>query len=176
MNFNPLLMSLLLLCACGQSNADENSEAPRNLTQSPTEVEDAETKVLNILGETGEATWVNWPTDLRFFSGADEPCLRVSEKSRQPAIQLLSGVAARPINRKEYAELTGQALTENSGTAYLLRGFSTDNSTARATVTGDTVTVHSDALGGLFNMRRYPCVAVLDGAPATVFTVVAYDM
>jgi hypothetical protein len=176
MNLNPSLLLALLLCACGQSKTDGNSEVPRNLAQSSIQVEEAEAKALSVLSETGDATWVSWPTDPRFFSGTDKPCLRVSEKALEPAIRLLSSVPARRINGKEYEELTGRALTRNSGTAYLLRGFATDNSTAHASVTGDTVTVHSDALGGLFNMRRYPCVAVLDGAPATVFTVVAYDM
>lgn len=62
------------------------------------------------------------------------------------------------------------------GSLYLLRGFSTTNSAARVKVTGKVVTVHSDALGGLANLRRHPCVAVLSIAPAEVYTVAAYDL
>lgn len=176
MNVKSTLLLSLLLCACGQQNGEERSKPFVHSAQSERNVEEVEAKVLSLLGETGNVTWVNWPNDLRYFSGTDEPCLRVSEQSLEAAIRLLSQNSALPIDRKEYEDLIGAAPPENHGTPYLLRGFSTSNSAARVTVIGDAVTVHSDALGGLGNIRRHPCVAVLNTAPSAVYTVVAYDL
>ena len=104
-----------------------------------------------------------------------QPCRRVTEQSRDEAIALLSNAPAVAIDARRAQLLTGASAPETENQLYLLRGFSTTNSTSRVKVTGSAVAVHSDALGGLFNLRRHPCVAALSDRPAEVFTVAMYD-
>lgn len=125
----------------------------------------------------GSDPWAKWPDVIDGKPSDDErPCERVTEQSRDEAIRLLSKAPAVAIDPDRAQFITGKTPPETEARLYLLRGFSTSNSGSRVTVTGDAVTVHNDALGGLFNLRRHPCVAALRGLPSEVFTVAAYDL
>lgn len=163
------LLLALVLSGCGQGETN-----PTQITHLPDTGLDVRSEFLRL---TARDPWVKWPDMLR-ENPADEgqPCERVTEQSRDEAIALLSDEPAVAIDARRAQALTGAATSEGGGDLYLLRGFSSTNSTSRVKVTGNGVTVHSDALGGLFNLRRHPCVAVLRGAPIEVFTVAAYDL
>jgi len=112
----------------------------------------------------------NWPDDL-----VEHPCTYVVEGRRSEAIRRLTSVSAVPLTRGE-ARLLSAEQTPGAGHAFLLRGFATNNSVSRAMITGTDLIVESNALGGLFQLRRRPCVAWLDRAPARIFTFATYDM
>jgi hypothetical protein len=158
----------LLLCACSQSEPPGSRDWPTGA--------DLSRDSSAFLRMTGNDPWVNWPNDWRYVGTGERPCVRVSEQARAAAIRLLARVSAVSIDRNEYEKLTDETQPNAEGSAYLLRGFSTDNSSARVTTVGTIVTVHSDALGGLFNPRRHPCVAMLGSAPSVVYTDAAYDL
>lgn len=125
----------------------------------------------------GGDAWAKWPDGLQENPSDDgQTCERVPERSRERAIALLDQKQAVALKASEYEQLTGFALSSTGSTVYLLRGFSTTNSKARVKVTGAVAVVHSDALGGLFNLRRDPCIARLESAPTQVYTAVAYDL
>jgi hypothetical protein len=168
MKNNQTALLCLLLCACSQSPTSGNSDWPTGA--------DLSDDTSAFLRMTGNDPWVNWPKDWRYVGSDEQSCVRVTEKSREAAIRLLAQDSALAIDRSRYKELTGEAQPGAGGSAYLLRGFATDNSAARVTAVGDIVTVHSDALGGLFNPRRYPCVAMFQAKPSIVYTVAAYDL
>jgi hypothetical protein len=170
MNHTRTLLLALLLTACGQVAPSNQQEATL-----PAEPEvDVRTEFLRLAAND---PWAKWPDQLQEDPADDgQPCERVSERSRERAIARLAEAPAVALDAREYGRLTGTAPPATEGTLYLLRGFSTTNSAARVKVTGNVVTVHSDALGGLFNVRRHPCVAALSGAPAEVYTVAAYDL
>jgi hypothetical protein len=105
----------------------------------------------------------------------ERPCTRVAEAHRAEAISRLRQDSAVRLTHADYRRLTG-ANEEHAGLAFLLRGFATNNSVVRLTISGADVIVSSEALGGLFNLRRHPCVAFLERAPARVFTWAMYDM
>ena len=166
----PLLLALLLT-ACGQGAGSNQQKA--EVPAGP-EV-DVRTEFLRLAAND---PWAKWPDRLQEDPVDDgQPCQRVSEQSREQAIARLAEVPAVALDAREYKRLTGAGPPPAiDGTLYLLRGFSSTNSTARVKVTGDAVTVHSDALGGLFDLRRYPCIASLSNAPSEVYTVAAYDL
>ena len=171
MNHSRTLLLALILTACGQEGTS---------TQQQAEVF-AELKVdsrTEFLRLAANDPWAKWPDRRQEKPGDDgEPCRRVSERYRKRAIARLAKAPSVAVDAREYARLTGAAPPSAiDGTLYLLRGFSTTNSVARVTVTGNAVTVHSDALGGLFALRRHPCIAALRNAPSEVYTVAAYDL
>ena len=170
MNHALTLLLALLLTACGQVGPSNQQQATL-----PAEPEvDVRTEFLRLAAND---PWAKWPYRLQEDPADDgQPCERVSEQSRERAIARLADAPAVALNAREHERLTGTAPPVTDGTLYLLRGFSTTNSAARVKVTGNFVTVHSDVLGGLFNLRRYPCVAALSSAPAEVYTVAAYDL
>ena len=168
MNAKQAALICLFLSACSQSLPSDQSDRPTGANLSNDKSA--------FLRMTGNDTWVNWPSDWSYVGSGEQPCVRVSEMSREAAIRLLAQESALAISRNQYKELTGEAQPGSSGSAFLLRGFATDNSAARVTSVGDVVTVHSDALGGLLNPRRYPCAAMLKAEPSTVYTVAAYDL
>jgi hypothetical protein len=125
---------------------------------------------------SGDA-WANWPDGLQENPSDDgQTCERLPERSRERAIALLDHEQAVALNASEYEQLTGSAPPSTGSAFYLLRGFSTANSKARVKVTGAVAVVHSDALGGLSDLRRDPCIARLESAPTQVYTAVAYDL
>ena len=162
----PPIVFALLLSACSPPTSDK-AENTLQAEQDP-EIEFSKA--------VGNDPWANWPADLSHFGGEEHSCVRVTEQSREPAIRLLAMDAAIHIDVEKYKELTGKSAPQSQGALFLLRGFSTSNSAARVTVNGAAVTVHSDALAGVYNIRRDPCVAALQSAPSTVYTVVAYDL
>ena len=171
MNHSHTLLLALLLTACGQEGTSNQQQAAV-----PAEPEvDPRTEFLRLAAND---TWAKWPDRLQ-ENPADhgEPCQRVSEQSREWAVARLAETPAIVLDAREYTRLTGAAPPSASDrTLYLLRGFSTTNSTARIKVTGNAVTVHSDGLGGLFGLRRHPCIAALSNAPSEVYTVASYDL
>lgn len=164
MKHSPTLLLLLLFAACKQSG-------PYPATAGG---DDGRVRFLRM---TNGDPWAKWPDGVHENPADDgQPCERVPELSRQRAIALLAQEPAVALDARIYERLTGAPPTATKDTLYLLRGFATDNSEARVKVTGAAVTVHSDALGGLFNLRRQPCIAALSSAPAEVYTVATYDM
>ncbi len=169
MNRCRTVLLALVLSGCGQAGTN------------PTQITEARDTSLDVRSEflrlTAGDPWAKWPDALREHPADDgQPCKRVTEQSRDEAIALLSDEPAVAIDPRRAQVLTGTVTPENRSSLYLLRGFSSTNSTARVKVTGNTVTVRSDALGGLFNLRRHPCVAVLRTSPSEVFTVATYDL
>jgi hypothetical protein len=171
MSHSRTLLLPLLLTACGQGGASNQLQA---IVPSESEV-DVRTEFFRLAAND---TWANWPDRLQEDPADDgKPCHRVPEQSRERAIARLAEAPAAALNAREYREFTGaESPQETDGALYLLRGFSTTNSAARVKVIGKAVTVHSDALGGLFNLRRHPCIAALSNAPTEIYTVVAYDL
>ena len=113
------------------------------------------------------ASWAN--------DGGERRCARVTEDRIEEATHRLEQISAIRLTADEARRLTGIQGT-GMGAAYLLRGFASNNSTARVLISGRNVIVESDSLGGLFRLRRHPCVAWLDRAPAQVFTFASYDI
>lgn len=129
------------------------------------------------LSKAGSDTWVNWPDSLRGDPADEgEPCARVADRSRQAAITRLAQHPAIRVEGEEYERLTGAAAPTGGGAFYLLRGFSTTNSSARVKVNGNAIVVQSDGLGGLWGLRRHPCIAALARAPSAVYTIAVYDL
>lgn len=87
----------------------------------------------------------------------------------------LERLSAVPLTRGEFRRLTGTDGTAR-GSAFLLRGFATNYSVTRVLVSGPNLLVESNALGGLFHLRRHPRVAWLERQPEQVYTVASYDM
>jgi hypothetical protein len=139
MNHRRTLLLALLLTACGQGSTASQPAEPEI---------DVRTEFLRLAAND---PWAKWPDRLQDDPADDgQRCQRVSEQSREQAIARLAEAPAVPLDVREYERLTGAASPRASdGTLYLLRGFSSTNSTARVKVTGNAVTVHSDALGGL---------------------------
>lgn len=170
MKYGPALLLSLFLAACGQSASMSQSETGMQ-TGADDDVRISFLKMAN-----GDP-WAQWPEELK-ESPADEgrTCERVPEKARGQAIALLTKAPAVAIEAREYERLIGSAPPSTADTLFLLRGFSTTNSTARIIVTGRAVTVQSNALGGIFNLRRHPCIAPLESFPSKVYTAAAYDL
>ncbi len=167
----PALLAILSLAACNPSGAGEDA----NAVVPP--VEEAPDLRAEFLAKAAGDAWVNWPAGLQGDPADDgEQCVRVTEHAREAAIKRLAQHPAIGIDRKEYEQLTGAAAPTGDEELYLLRGFSTNNSAARVKVIGDAVTVHSDALGGFYGLRRHPCIASLTRPPSAVYTVAAYDL
>ncbi len=171
MNHSRTLLLVLLLTACRQEDTSTQQQAA--VPEEPKV--DLRTEFVRLAAND---PWAKWPDRLQENPADDgEPCQRVSEQSRERAIARLAEAPAVALDAREYTRLTGAAPpSATDGTLYLLRGFATTNSTARLKVTGSAVTVHSDALGGLFGLRRHPCIAALSNAPSEVYTVAAYDL
>ena len=170
MNHSRTLLLALLLTACGQGGASNQQ------VTLPAEPEiDVRTEFLLLAAND---PWAKWPDRLQEDPADDgQPCDRVSEQSRDLAIARLAQAPVVPVDAREYKRLTGTAPPPaTDGALYLLRGFSSTNSAARVKVTGNAVTVHSDALGGFSKLRRHPCIAMLKNPPSEVFTVAAYDL
>jgi hypothetical protein len=163
------LLLPLLAIACSQSETpDQRSAAP---AAGP--ADDVRSEFLALAGSD---SWAKWPDGVQEDPLDDgQPCYRVTDEARQEAVQLLSSEESVALDGPQAGRLTGGRAAAREGTLYLLRGFSTTNSAARVKVTEDVVTVHSDALGGLFNLRRHPCVAALGKRPSKVYTMAAYD-
>ena len=160
----------LLLAACGQSGPTK----PPEHTVKPGASRDVRVSFVKMA--KGDS-WANWPDGLSDDAAHDgRACERVSTQLREQAIARLAEAPAVAIEPRQYEQLTGKAPPAGNGTLYLLRGFSTTNSVAQVTFTGSAVTVHSDALGGLSNLRRDPCIAWLREAPSEVYSVVGYDL
>jgi hypothetical protein len=121
-------------------------------------------------------SWARWPDRPEDTLTESKPCQRVSEPSREVAIARLAEVPAVEVQALDYLRLTGTPPPPGQAAFYLLRGFSSTNSTASVKQVGSVTTVHSDALGGISNLRRHPCIASLSMPPSEVFTVVAYDL
>ena len=163
------LLLALALTACGQVG-------PSNEQQAAATKHDVNIRAEFLRLAVGDP-WAKWPDGLQENPADDgQPCERVSEQAREQAIARLADAPAAALDAREYATLIGAAPPATESKLYLLRGFSTANSTARFKVTGNAVTVHSDALGGLSNLRRHPCVAALSKEPSEVYTVVACDL
>jgi hypothetical protein len=168
--------SLMFCAAC--------SAAPRNSTAAATQepavrvAGDEPDLRAQFLAQVGRDPWANWPERLPDVDNApDERCERVSEAALEEALRLLSGRAAVPLRPEQVRRFTpGRSAAHGRLEPYLLRGFASRNSAARLRRAGSSVVVFSDALGGVFALRRHPCVALLDRPPATVFTVVGYDL
>lgn len=170
MAHNRTFLFALLLTACGQSG-------PTNHRETVGPVEASQDDGFDFLKMAKGDPWARLPKGLQEDPADNgQPCERVSEQNREQAIALLAEAPAVALGAAQYKHLTGAALPASNGTPYLLRGFSTVNSEARVTVVGNAVTVHSDALGGLFELRRHPCIAALKSAPSEVYTVAAYDL
>lgn len=169
MGLSRSLLLALFLTGCGQvrpSNQQQESLplVPRISLRS------------EFLQLVGNDSWARWPVGLTMGTSEDiHPCQRVSEQARERAIIRLSERPAVALDAREYRALVGTFPPRAPGRFYLLRGFSTNNSQATVRVTGDGVTVDSYALGGLFNLRRHPCVAMLRTAPSEVYTTAGYD-
>jgi hypothetical protein len=171
MNHSRTLLLALLVTACGQRDASNQQQVTL-----PAEPEvDVRTEFIRLAAND---PWAKWPDRIQEDPADDgQRCDRVSEQSRDLAIARLAQAPAVVVDAREYKHLTGAAPPPATGGAlYLLRGFSSTNSAARVKVTGNAVTVHSDALGGLYKLRRHPCIAVLKNAPSEVYTVAAYDL
>jgi len=170
MNHGPALVIFLTLAACGQLASTDQSESDSRLRPH----ENVRTSFLSM---TEGDPWAQWPKEQDASSDSkDQSCERVSQKARDKAIALLAKAPAVEIRADEYRQLTGKAPPLTAGTLFLLRGFATTNSAARVSVEGDAVTVHSDALGGMFNLRRHPCIASLTNRPSRVYINVGYDL
>lgn len=164
------VLLVLLLTACGQAGSDRDEEA------GPPPKFDSSVRSEFLRLAAGDP-WARWPDSLEENPADDgQPCKRVTDEFREEAIARLAQNAAVAIDHGEYRRITGAAPRATGDKLYLLRGFSTTKSAARVKVTGNAVTVHSDALGGLFNLRRHPCIAVLNSVPSQVYTVAAYDL
>jgi hypothetical protein len=161
----------LLLAACRPSGAGEDADAPW-----PT-ADEADATRSEFLSKAAGDAWANWPADRTKSPASDrQPCVRVAEHARDESIHRLARQPAVGIDAREYKQLTGQTAPAGDGALYLLRGFATNGSVASAEVIDGAVTVHSDALGGLWNLRRHPCVASLVRPPSAVYTTAAYDL
>ena len=168
----------LALALVGSACAETSSADPDNATgaagNAATTPGDPRAE---FLGMTGNDPWANWPAGL-----SEDPndqgrsCFRVTEAMRQAAIDMLETQPATRIDEVQYKRLVGAVRPPGGGAPYLLRGFSSANSLSRSKWSGDAVVVHTDAPGGLSNVRRHPCVAILNRLPSAVFTVSAYDL
>jgi hypothetical protein len=170
MSSGQILLLSALLAACGQSNPTSRADST---AQSQTD----ESLRASFLRMTSGDVWAKWPDSVQDNPPDNaQPCKRLREKARERAIFLLDRTPAIALDAHEYERLMGTPLPRTSRTFYLLRGFSTINSEARVRTAGDVAVVHSDALGGLSNLRRDPCIASLEAAPTHVYTSVAYDL
>jgi len=165
---------VLVGSACAESSpADpDNAAGPmRDAAASPEELR------IEFLGMIGNDPWANWPAGL-----SEDPndqgrsCFRVTEGMRQTAIDMLETQPAIRLDEVQYKRLVGAVRPPGGGASYLLRGFSSANSLSRSKWSGDAVVVHTDAPEGLSEVRRHPCVAILNRLPSEVFTVSAYDL
>jgi hypothetical protein len=163
-------IALAMMASCGRgAPTDQDPDTHRDLTMNAEHNDAAEFVALS-----GNDEWARPPD--RWPSGASEGvCLRVSEARRAEAIDRLQQESAVAITHLSYRALTGRNDSPH-GTPYLLRGFASTNSGARLLVWDDAVIVESGSLGGLFHLRRYPCVAFLDRRPRRVYTYANYDM
>jgi hypothetical protein len=170
MRFLGIVWLSLLQAACGQSDP---TRQPETTMQS---LADDGVRASFLRVANGDE-WANWPEGLEDeVEDEGQPCERVSEQSREQAIARLEQAPAVAIDVREYELLAGMKSPIADGNLYLLRGFSTNNSAATVKVIGNTVTVRSESLGGLFNLRRHPCIAPLTRAPARVYTTATYFM
>lgn len=174
-----VLTVALLTCACSRSPDPGNSkveQAVPNAARSDDGALDGDIRA-EFLRLTGDDPWANWPADL-----AEDPndrgryCYRVSDGMRETAIDMLQVQPAIEIDPVQYKRLVGAVRPPGGGTAYLLRGFSSKDSFSRLKWSGNAVVVHSDPTGRLVDVRRHPCVAILNRRPSAVFTVAMYDL
>jgi hypothetical protein len=92
------------------------------------------------------------------------------------AVQLLEKQEAVGLAPAQVRTFLGTEPEDTNEQPFLLRGFASDNSAARVFVSGKNVSVSSEGLGGLANIRRYPCVAYLGVQPDKVYTMATYDL
>jgi len=137
-------------------------------------VQQAHNEAAEFVALSHDDAWAKPPD--QWPSGPSERiCVRVSDARRAQAIDRLSQVSAVRITGALYQELTGRNDAPR-GAPYLLRGFASNNSVARVLAWDDAVIVESNSLGGLFDLRRHPCVAFLDRRPDRVYTYANYDI
>jgi hypothetical protein len=129
------------------------------------------------LNAVGKDAWADWPPEITAKPvGQWRPCFRVREDAVSRAIGILENEQAVALNAALYRALVGHEREASKDQPYLLRGFATNNSAARISLNGTDVTVHSEGLGGLHGIRRYPCVAYLQKKPTKVHTAAMYDL
>ena len=170
MSYSRTLLLSLFVAACSQA------DPPSGATLRSEGGDDVRAEFLRMAN--GDP-WAKWPDGDWLHGNLAEdgqPCERVSEQFREVSVGRLTEAPAVAVDAREYKHLTGAAPPAIDGTFWLLRGFSTTGSAARVKVTGNAVTVYSHAMGGLFDLRRHPCIAVLRSGPSEVYTVVDYDL
>jgi len=166
----------LLAAACSQPARQPepgNATADRGAQVAPP----ASNMRAEFLRLAGADSWADWPMDL--LEDPDDygrACIRVSGPMRAAAIAMLDQLPAVPLEDLQYLRMVGETRPPGGGTPYLLRGFSASNSTSLIKRAGTAVVVHTNAPDGLSNVRRYPCVAILNAAPRQVFTVATDDL
>jgi hypothetical protein len=169
---------LVVLAVVGSACAESSPADPENAEgATPDTAVSSDDLRSEFLGMIGNDSWANWPAGL-----SEDPndqgrsCFRVTEAMRQAAIDMLESQPATRLDEVQYKRLVGAVRPPGGGAPYLLRGFSSANSLSRSKWSGDAVVVHTDAPEGLSNVRRHPCVAILNRMPAAVFTVSAYEL
>jgi hypothetical protein len=170
-----IILLALAAAACSKParQADPgNASADRNAQVASTEG-DMRAQFLHLAGKD---SWADWPADLLedpdFYGRA---CVRVSAPMRPEAIRLLDQQPAVALEAVQYRRLVGNARPPGGGTPYLLRGFSSPNSTSLIKRAGSAIVVHTNSPDSLSKIRRDPCVAILNAAPTRVFTVATAD-
>jgi hypothetical protein len=168
------ILLALIACSCSESHQPEQRYGAEAVPEAAPSLRDIRG---SFLGMIGNDPWANWPTGLlEDPQGQARSCFHVTEAMRQSAINMLEAQPAVRLDEAQHARLVGTVRPPGGGAPYLLRAFSSANSLTRLKWSGDAVVVHTDAAGGLFEVRRNPCVAILNRMPSEVFTVAAYDL